>query len=88
MTVGRQEILGQLTGVFEDVFDEEITLQESTTAKDVDGWDSLTHVRLMVSVEKCFRVRFSTSEISGLSNLGELVSMIQSKLSDAKTKDQ
>jgi acyl carrier protein len=86
MTLDREEILGQLGEVFEDVFDETIALRESTTAQDVDGWDSLTHVRLMMSVEKRFRVRFSTFEISNLANLGELVSLIQAKVRDAGTK--
>ena len=88
MTLDRQAILGQLTEVFEDVFDEAVELRESTTASEVEGWDSLTHVRLMVSVEKRFRVRFSTGEISNLANLGELISLVQSKLSDGDTRAQ
>ena len=73
-------ILEQLNLVFQDVFDaEDLSVKVETTAKDVDGWNSLAHIRLMVSIEKKFKCRFSAAEISGLKNVGEMVSLIARK---------
>jgi acyl carrier protein len=49
------------------------------TAKDVDGWDSLNHIRLILTVEKAFKVKFSTSEIGNLQRVSDLVALIQSR---------
>jgi acyl carrier protein len=74
------QILARLTQIFEDVFDEEsIKVTPELTAKDVDGWDSLTHIRLMLTVEKAFKVKFSTSEIGRLENVGDLVALIKAR---------
>jgi acyl carrier protein len=73
-------IYQQLTGVFAEVFDDDaIVLTPTTTAEDVDGWDSLNHIRLIVSVEKAFQIKFSTPEIAKLKNVGEFVALIASK---------
>ena len=67
-----------LTQIFRDVLDNEnINLTEKTTAAEVLGWDSLAHISLMLAVERHFKVRFATSEIGGLSNVGELVVLIK-----------
>jgi acyl carrier protein len=61
------QIYSRLARVFNEVFDDEtIELTPQLTAKDVDGWDSLTHIRLILSVEKAFKIRFNTSEIGNL----------------------
>jgi len=74
-------ILAKLTDVFRDVLDEDgVVLSRGTTAKDVAGWDSLSHVRLVVAVEQEFGIRFDTAEISGLANVGEFVNVIARKL--------
>jgi acyl carrier protein len=71
------DVLSRLNQVFQDVFDdEELTIDRGTTAKDVEGWDSLMHVTLLVNVEKAFRVRFTSSEVASLKNVGELVDLI------------
>jgi len=71
------DVLNRLNQVFREVFDdEELTVTEKTTAQDVEGWDSLTHVTLLVNVEKVFGVRFSSSEIASLKNVGELIDLI------------
>ena len=73
-------IYQQLTRVFTEVFDDDaIVLTPTTTAEDVDGWDSLNHIRLIVSVEKAFQIKFSTPEIAKLKNVGELVALVASK---------
>jgi len=72
------QIYARLTQIFEDVFDEDsITVTPELAAKDVDGWDSITHIRLILTVERAFKIKFSTSEIGKLANVGELVELIQ-----------
>jgi acyl carrier protein len=75
------KIYAQLSEVFESVFDDDsIQLTPALTAKDVDGWDSLTHIRLLLPVERSFKVKFSTTEIGKLENVGSLVALIKTKL--------
>jgi len=74
------QIYVKLTKIFEDVFDEDsIQLTPQLSAKDVDGWDSLTHIRLILTVEKAFKIKFSTSEIGKLENVGGLVALIEAR---------
>jgi acyl carrier protein len=71
-----------LTSVFHDVFDDEtIVVTPELTAADVDEWDSLRHIRLVAAVEKKFGLSFSAAEIGRLQNVGQLVSLIESKTS-------
>ena len=70
----------KLTGICRTVFDnEEIDLQPEMTANDVDGWDSLSHVNLILFVEKGFNTRFSQNEILAFKNVGDLIKCIESK---------
>ena len=67
----------KLTAVFRDVFDDDgLEITESTTADDVAGWDSLTHINLIVAVEKAFGVSFTTKEVRALANVGDLLCLI------------
>jgi acyl carrier protein len=78
--VDETQIYARLQEIFEDVFDEDaVVVTPDLTAKDVDGWDSLTHIRLMLTVEKAFRIKFSTSEIGKLENVGDLVNLIEAR---------
>jgi acyl carrier protein len=77
-------LLVEITAVFRDVFgDDEITLAESTTAAEVEGWDSLMHLNLIIALEQRFAVKFSTAEISRLKedgqNVGSLLQLITTK---------
>ena len=75
------QIYQRLNAIFGDVFDDDaLSLKAETTADDVDGWDSLSHIRLVLSVEKAFNVKFSAAEVGKLKNVGELVGLIRSKL--------
>ena len=75
------QIYVRLTEIFEEVFDEDsITVTPELAAKDVDGWDSLTHIRLILTVEKAFKIKFSTSEISKMENVGDLVKLIEARV--------
>ena len=67
----------ELAQVFRQVFDdEELEVSPTTTAADIEGWDSLMHVRLVLSVEKAFQMRFSSSEVAVLKRVGDLVGLI------------
>ena len=71
------EVMGLLNPIFRDVFDDdELVIKANTIAKDIDGWDSLTHIRLVISIEKAFDLRFTAAEISALKNVGEMVELI------------
>ena len=76
----RQAVYEKLSAVFRDVFDEDdLVLKPETTADDVEGWDSLTHVRLVLAVSKAFGLKFSASEVGGFKNVGEFVDVIAAK---------
>ena len=78
----REEIYDKLNEVFQDVFDDEdITVNDSTVASDVDGWDSLEHINLIVAVERCFGIKSTMGETTGLKNVGEMVDRIIAHLS-------
>lgn len=77
----RNEILIKITEVFADNLDlDNLSLSETTTADEVEGWDSLTHVQLVVAVEKTFKIRFNAKEIQSWKNVGEMIDSILSKL--------
>jgi acyl carrier protein len=69
-----------LTAIFKRSLDDDsLTLAEETTAADVPGWDSITHVLIIVAVEKHFKVKFTAGEIQRLQNVGQLAALIRSK---------
>lgn len=73
-------ILTGLTSVFREVFDDdELELKPEMTADDVDGWDSLAHIRLILSVQKAFGVKFSPVEMNRLKNVGDLIALTKDK---------
>ena len=77
----QQEVLAKVTEIFRDVLDEDsIMLKPETTADDIDEWDSLTHIQLVVAIEKFFKIRFNSGEISGFKNVGEMCEAISRKL--------
>lgn len=78
------EIQQKLTETFREVFDDDsIVLRPDLTAKDIDGWDSLTHVRLMLSIERTLGIRFSSLEITGLKTVGDLMRLAALKTAAA-----
>jgi acyl carrier protein len=71
--------LSRLTSVFRDVFDDDsLVLSPDTSADDINDWDSLMHVTLVVNVERAFGLKFSTQQIALLTDVGELVELIDS----------
>lgn len=79
--VKKMDTREKLQEVFQDVFDDdEIEIAADTTADDIDAWDSLTHVQLIVAVEKAFGLKFSTVEVMKLKNVGEFIALIDKKI--------
>ncbi|HEY7317492.1 MAG TPA: acyl carrier protein [Candidatus Binatia bacterium] len=65
------------TRIFRETFgDAEINIRPETTADDIEGWDSVKHIQLIVSIEKAFGMRFNTGEMAALANVGEMVELI------------
>jgi acyl carrier protein len=76
----RSKILTEVNEIFKDLLDnEDIVLTDATTAGDVEGWDSLTHIQLVVAIEKHFKIRFASKEIQSWKTMGELVDSLVAK---------
>ncbi len=76
----------QAEEIFRQVFDDpELVLHDQMTAADIEGWDSLSHINLIIALERAFKVKFATAEISRLKeagqNIGSLLQLLQTKLS-------
>lgn len=75
------EIIKQVNDIFIDVLDnDDIKLTADTSAKDVEDWDSLNHIQLIVAIEKHFKLRFNTNEINSWKNVGEMCENIQKRI--------
>lgn len=78
-------ILREVNRIFIDVLDNDaIVLTRDTTAKDVEDWDSLNHIQLVVAIEKSFKVRFTTNEIRAWKNVGDMCEALYAYLSSNK----
>lgn len=76
-----EEIYEKLNEVFRDVFDDEdITVTANTTSEDIEDWDSLEHINLIVAVEKKFGMKFSMGEVTTMKNVGEMAEIIKSRI--------
>ena len=76
-----EEILEIVRRIFRDVFDDEdLEVNDSTNSSDIEDWDSLEHITLVVSMEKEFNLKFDLKEVNKLANVGEMVDLIASKL--------
>lgn len=75
-----ENIYQRLTPIFRDVFEDDgINLSPGLTAADVPGWDSLSHIRLILQIQKEFGIKFSAAQTTGLKNVGELAELIGAK---------
>lgn len=75
------DILAELTPIFREVFDDDtIIITELTTADDIDAWDSLSHMNMVMAIEIKFGVRFALGELPTLRNVGDLVDLTAKKL--------
>jgi len=79
--MNKDEILKKVNDIFIDILDnEDLVLTYATTANDVDDWDSLNNIQLMVAIEKQFKIRFTLQEVESWENVGEMIDSIVSKL--------
>ncbi len=77
----KEAILKQVRDIFSDILDnEKLVLTEDTQAADVDGWDSLNHIQLIVAVEKHFKIHFTSAEIQTWKNVGEMIASVQKRV--------
>ncbi|EKS9795031.1 MULTISPECIES: acyl carrier protein [Burkholderia] len=78
--MSQSAVYAKLTDVLRDVFDDdELVATPQLTAADVDGWDSLSHIRLVLSVERAFGIKLAAADISGLKNVGEFADLISKR---------
>jgi len=79
--VAKIEIEKKLQAIFQDIFeDDQIVLFDDMNANDIEDWDSLTHIQLIVQIEKSFGIKFTTGEVASLKNVGEFIKLVQEKL--------
>lgn len=78
--MNESELWASLTDIFRHVFDDDgLVIGRQTTAKDIDAWDSLSHVQLIVAIEKRFGIRFNLGEVVALENVGQMMDLIQTR---------
>ncbi|HEU4636905.1 MAG TPA: acyl carrier protein [Edaphobacter sp.] len=76
------EILARMQTVFDDVFLDDVKVTPELSAKDVEEWDSLLQISLVLGVEKAFNVRFRVGEVEATKNLGEFADLIQRRMNE------
>jgi acyl carrier protein len=77
----RDEVFKQLDEIFQDVFDDDsISVNEKTTAADIEDWDSLEHINLIVAIEQQFSMKFTMGEVTTMKNVGAMVDIILERI--------
>ncbi len=77
----RKEVFEKLDEVFQEVFDDEdITVNDNTTSNDIEDWDSLEHINLVVAIEKKLGIKFNMAEVNSMVNVGEMVDIILNRI--------
>ena len=80
--MSRESVLDEIRQIMADVFDidvDDVGVGPDTTAADIEEWDSLSHIRLIVAVERRFKVKFTNSEIEQLTRVGDLAALVEAK---------
>lgn len=79
--MSREEIYEQLNEVFRDVFDDDIIeVNDQTTSRDIEDWDSLEHINLIAAIETQFGMKFTMGQVVTMKNVGEMVDIISSQI--------
>lgn len=80
--MSREEVFAALDEVFQDEFDDEtLHVTDATVADDIDDWDSLEHIDLIIAVERRFGIKFTMGEVNGMKNVGEMADIILRRMS-------
>lgn len=80
--MSKEEILPEVQDIMRDVFDlDDLEISPATTAEEIEEWDSLSHIRMIVAIERKFKFKFKNSEIEGLKNVQDLVNLVATKIS-------
>lgn len=80
--MSREEVFAALDEVFQDEFDDEtLHVTDATVTDDIDGWDSLEHIDLIIAVERRFGIKFTMGEVNGMKNVGEMADIILRRMS-------
>jgi acyl carrier protein len=78
-------VIDEIRTVFEKVFDQkDLIIFPKTTSNDIEGWDSMSHVTMLMAVEDHFNIEFKSFEIANLENVGALISLVEKKLTEKK----
>lgn len=79
----REEVFSKVQDIFRDVFDDdELEISDSTNSDDIEDWDSLEHISLIIAMEKEFSMKFDIKEVNKLKDVGEMIDLIVSKLGE------
>ena len=77
----RTEVFEKLNEIFQDVFDDDtLEVNENTTSEDIEEWDSLMHISLIMAIENAFGIKFTMDEVTGMQNVGETADKIMEKI--------
>lgn len=76
----REEIMTQLSEIFSDVFDEEITVTDQMTADDIEDWDSFEQINLVTAIEQTFHIKFQMEDVLNMKAVGDMADAIQEKV--------
>jgi len=77
----REELFKEINDIFRDVFDDDsLVITDETNSEDIEDWDSLEHINLVVAMEKRFNMKFNIKEVGNLKNVGEMADLILSRM--------
>ena len=86
--ISNDAVWSRVRGVLVEVFgDDDLVVEASTTAADVEGWDSVSNIVVLVALEREFRIRFNTGEMAALANVGQLVALITARSGEKSAKE-
>ncbi len=81
--MNRTELIQQVSEIFHDIFDDDdITVHNEMTAADIEDWDSLEQINILVAMERKFAIKFSVGEVEGLKDVGEMLDLIERKIAE------
>lgn len=82
MSITKNEVLQKLQSIFDELFLEEVVVTPELSAHDVEEWDSLLHISLVVTIEEVFNIRFRVGEVEATRNVGEFADLILKRVND------